>query len=392
MKNPFQFGRELGTDELVDREDEVRLVVRAIEEGGKLFLIGPRRYGKTSIVKTAEEAARRAGAVVLRFDAEAYPTFELLVQEILARAAAELAGNIKKAGEWVRRFFGRLQPSVDYNVLEQSWSVSIRAAEAKSTQIGLLIHALDGLERLAEESGHRIAVIIDEFQHIVQQEGLAAEQQIRAAIQKHRHVAYVFAGSKTRFLADMTGDASRPFYRLGERRFIGPIPREDFRPFLRSGFEDAGMEVESEAVEAILDAAENVPYNVQRLAHSCWNRLRDQPDQQLSPSFVQATLERVVRQDDPFYTQLWNGLAKAQQKALLAVVRERGANLYTRDAMRTAGLGQSTLQTALAALERVGILRVEEEAGSTRYRFEDPFFAAWIRLVLPPSVVRKERR
>jgi hypothetical protein len=47
-ENPFQFGRELGIDELVNREEEVDEVVRTIRQGGKLFLSGPRRYGKTS--------------------------------------------------------------------------------------------------------------------------------------------------------------------------------------------------------------------------------------------------------------------------------------------------------------------------------------------------------
>jgi len=43
MDNPFEFGRELGTDELVDRQDEVAAVMDTIRQGAKLFLIGPRR-------------------------------------------------------------------------------------------------------------------------------------------------------------------------------------------------------------------------------------------------------------------------------------------------------------------------------------------------------------
>ena len=46
MRNPFEFGRELGFSELVDREIEVAEVEEVIRSGRKLFLIGPRRYGK----------------------------------------------------------------------------------------------------------------------------------------------------------------------------------------------------------------------------------------------------------------------------------------------------------------------------------------------------------
>ena len=52
-QNPFEYGRELDRDELVDREEELRQVTRALENGGKLFLIGPRRYGKTSLLRAA---------------------------------------------------------------------------------------------------------------------------------------------------------------------------------------------------------------------------------------------------------------------------------------------------------------------------------------------------
>ena len=57
MKNPFQFGRELGASEIVDRAEEVAAVVETIKSGGKLFMIGPRRYGKTSILRAAAEQA-----------------------------------------------------------------------------------------------------------------------------------------------------------------------------------------------------------------------------------------------------------------------------------------------------------------------------------------------
>ena len=55
MKNPFEFGRELGSEELVNRTDELGIVQRVIESGGKLFVIGPRRFGKTSLLKSAAE-------------------------------------------------------------------------------------------------------------------------------------------------------------------------------------------------------------------------------------------------------------------------------------------------------------------------------------------------
>lgn len=87
MKNPFQFGRELGLGSLVDRKEELAAVKRTIREGNKLFLVGPRRFGKTSILKTAADELTQAGAIIIRLDAESYPTLDLLVAAIVSSAA-----------------------------------------------------------------------------------------------------------------------------------------------------------------------------------------------------------------------------------------------------------------------------------------------------------------
>lgn len=45
-RNPFEYGRELGLSELVDRAEELGVIEATIRTRAKLFLIGPRRYGK----------------------------------------------------------------------------------------------------------------------------------------------------------------------------------------------------------------------------------------------------------------------------------------------------------------------------------------------------------
>ena len=105
MKNPFKFGREIGTSDLVNRQEEIRLVVNAIREGSKLFLIGPRRYGKTSIIRAASENAEQVGCVVLRYDVEAYPSLDLLARAMLAEATERLSGQVEKVGEKIKKFY-----------------------------------------------------------------------------------------------------------------------------------------------------------------------------------------------------------------------------------------------------------------------------------------------
>ena len=180
--------------------------------------------------------------------------------------------------------------------------------------------------------------------------------------------------------------AARPFYRLGALRFIGPVPRVQFSEFLQRRFAESGFSLPgnsgNEAIQMILDLAEEVPYNVQVLAHACWDQLRagkGLKEQILDRVVVEQSLERLVRQYDPFYTQLWNSLTAIQQKTLVAVVREHGFNLQSMKVVRNLGKGPSTVRRSLEALRAHDILREEESLAKVRIRFEDPFFAQWVR-------------
>ncbi len=382
MKNPFQFGRELGAGEIVDRETEIAAVIGTINSGGKLFVIGPRRYGKTSILRAAAEQAETAGAVVLSYNVEAYPTLDNLARAILTEATAKLVGNVEKAGEKIRRFFSALRPEVSYSMTEGTWSASLGiSSDEEAEQVPLLVDLFDGLEKLAADVKTPVGLVLDEFQKVVEQGGQAAEGQLRAAIQQHKKLGYVFAGSKTRMLTDMTSDPARPFYRLGSRRFIGAVPRADFAGFITRSFAESRFKAKPEAVELILNLAEDVPYNIQLLAHTAWEDLRSMRNSTLTEEIVRAARERIVRQDDPFYTQIWNALTPTQQKALIAAVRENGVNLLSKQVTRLYRLPPSTMQRALEALTTRSILREEEHLGSVRLRLEDPFLGAWIEAV-----------
>lgn len=393
IENPFEFGRELGADELVNRVSELEIVNQTINTSGKLFVIGPRRFGKTSLLKSAAEKSAAEGNIILRYNAESFAEIESLVKKIIEDSAKLLKGGVEKIGEQIKRYFKSLRPEISFSVTQSEWKSSIGVnPNAATGNIKMLVDALNGLEELAsEQTNKKTALIIDEFQEILASQGITAEKQIRSAIQTHKHTAYIFAGSKTRMLTEMTTNPSRPFYRLGTLLFVGELPQTEFSRFLLDKFilgdffQPKTDETEKLNLTLnILEVAENVPYNVQMLAHSLWNYLSQikigSPETAfLSDKLIEQRLEKLIRQNDPFYTQVWNGLTAIQKKALSAVVSENGQNLQSAKVTQAAKISPSTMARALDSMTSRDILRQEEIQGSIRYRFEDPFFACWIR-------------
>ena len=382
--NPFEFGAEIPPERLVDRQEEIDVVARTGINGGRMFLVGPRRYGKTSILAAAAARLQEAGFVVFRYDVETYETIGRLAEALLAGAARQLTGSLEKAGETVGRLFSRFRPHVEYDFADQTISVGLGIAKSEAaTALPVLTDVLDAVDRMAGEASKKAVIILDEFQSLVDQGGETAERQIRSVVQRHHHVAYIFAGSKTRMLADMTNSPERAFWKLGARYAIGPVPRADFLPFLRTGFVEAGFAVEDAALVRIMDLAEDVPYNVQQLAHMCWETLRVEPAHGGSPmltaAVVDRALDRVVAREDAPYTQLWTNLSATQRIVVRALIDEGGRQLRSAEVLARHGVASSSMTRTLSALDDLGVVREEELDGSIRYRLEDPFLAAWLR-------------
>jgi hypothetical protein len=383
MQNPFEYGRELGPGELADRTAEVAEVRDALLGGAKYFLIGPRRFGKSSVHNVAAALARKRGAVVLRYNVEAFGTIDPLLAAVVADTARLLKGPVKRVGAKLGELFRALRPELTYHPLDHSWSVGLEAAGAERA-VPRLVEVLDGLERAAADAGRPVGLVLDEIQHLVAG-GVEAERQLRAAVQQHRHVGYVFAGSDTRLLAAMTSDPARPFYRLGDVRVLQAIPRPEFIAFLEAGFGRVPARIADDALSALLDEAEDVPYNVQLLAHQCWNSLRDEGrGAVLSAERVRTVHRAAARRMDPVYSQAWLALTASQRRALQALATEGGVGLFGAAAAHRYLLPASAMKKALDALVTKRIARRESRGGADRLRLEDPLFGLWVRETVEP--------
>jgi uncharacterized protein len=380
--NPFQYGRE--ADVLVDRIDELARVLRVSQECGTLFLIGPRRFGKTSILRAAEARLTDAGKVALRYDAEAFDDLGSLSAALLSGAVRRYSSALDRAQAIARKFFVALKPSLTLDPSDGKITVAVGVEPGgRLGAISLFTDVLNGIDGLAAEDGRPALVMIDEFQQVVTEAGEKAERQIRAAVQGHRAVGHVFAGSSSRKMTEMVATSNRAFWQLGDQLHVGPIPRPAFLEFLRKGFESADATIANGALERILDLGEDVPYNVQQLASECWVVATDKRRRHLTVALVDEALGRVVSTQHVSYLQRWLPLSHAQKQTLRIVSQEPiGFELAARALQQ--GPPRSTMKRALEAIEALDalehqhFLRQDLTGPKPTWRFEDPFMRVWM--------------
>ena len=75
MQNPFVYGEVVPGDAFVGREVELDRLVEDLAGGQKVFLISPRRYGKSSLIRQALTALSRRGALTVEVTVSAYSSY-----------------------------------------------------------------------------------------------------------------------------------------------------------------------------------------------------------------------------------------------------------------------------------------------------------------------------
>jgi energy-coupling factor transporter ATP-binding protein EcfA2 len=382
-RNPFRYGADFGPDDIVDRKDEIAHVERVIRDGMRLFLTGPRGFGKTSLLRAAQASMSRKGAMVLYVNAETTPDVGKLIGEIVAGAAAQLHDDAEVGILRAGGFFAHLRPTLSLSADGQEISVSIGIdlSGGKYRQMQVLagtLDSLDGLARTLPES-RPVALIIDEFSALMARFGVTGEAQIRSVVQSHQNVGYIFAGSNVGLMMDMTSKYRRPFYHGGDNLYLRPVPTADFTAWLHKQFTESEFEVSgSDPVLRILSLAEDVPYNVQMLAYNCWDELHSGSRSKLTVALIESVFEQTVQSLDPSFKESWNRLTPLQQKTLIAVLHGKGQRMKPAEIARTIDSPASSVRSALRALYNRNILWDDWNHLKVRVRMHDPFFAHWI--------------
>src|SRR5919106_2314972 len=111
MTNPFVYGEVVPLAAFVDREEELDRLARDLLAGQKVFLISPRRYGKSSLVRQALRAASRAGALVVDLTVSSYSSYVAFL-EGYARALSSVERQTSRAVSWLREMLASLRPEV----------------------------------------------------------------------------------------------------------------------------------------------------------------------------------------------------------------------------------------------------------------------------------------
>ncbi len=107
--NPFRYSEPVPPAEMIDRDDEAKLLLATAFEGNHSRLIAPRRYGKTSLLKRAGDQAAGQGWATVYVDFFGVLTLADVAIRIERAYALQLQGRL---ATWFAGVRQRLRPSL----------------------------------------------------------------------------------------------------------------------------------------------------------------------------------------------------------------------------------------------------------------------------------------
>ena len=221
--NPFVYGEIVPADAFVGRDNELRRLAGDLANGQKVFLISPRRYGKSSLVRQTFHALARQKITTLEFTVSSFSSYVAFL-EGYARALVSLQTRAVQTRGWIRDLFSTAKPEVRPDSGGAGGMTLAFPAVRTPRDAARLAEEVFALPaRLADGLGRRLVIALDEFQAIGSFNGGSVEQALRAAVQQQRHVGYVFAGSEPTLMEQMIGP-KRPFYKAGPVMRLQKIP------------------------------------------------------------------------------------------------------------------------------------------------------------------------
>src|SRR4051794_39671269 len=366
MSSPFIYEQPVAPEDLVDRAEELRTLADRALDSRNSRLEGPRRFGKTSLLRAVLAQADRAGAVTVEVNFLGCVSAADVAERIERAYAAQLDGPLRR---WFDGVIRTLRPTLKV----APGGVGIKA-EPDVSPPGLL-DRLPLPRRIQERSGQTSVIAFDEFQEVVRvHPSLPATFRSELEAQG-RADGYVFSGSHPGLMRELFADRRHAFFAQAAPVELGPLPADALADYITARFAEARRDP-GDALGPLLSAAEGHPQRAMLLAHHLFEALAPRETAGVEEW---ASAGAAARQEAAGeIAVLWSGSTDLERR-VLKVVAARTVPLTGREAAERFGLPKSgSTRGAVERLVRDGHLVGDPET-RTRWRVVDPFLASWLR-------------
>jgi hypothetical protein len=358
--SPFPYQGPLDPAQLRGRDELVDDLIERVSEHRVTALLGPRRYGKTSVLRRVAADVAAAGVTVV--------TVDLYEVSSIADLAVRLDTALAVAGAVSDRILS-LAAAAELNLGAVRLELR-RPPSSRPDPLATVHTQLDVVTKLAAHTP--VLIVFDEFAGIMRVGGAAGL--LRTHLQHHyQELGLLFAGSEPALMRMLFAEQAQPFYAQADLVEIGPLARDAVAHLVDDGFAATGRGAGPVGLR-IAAFTGGHPQRSMQLADAAW-RLVGSGGRADDETWAEA-LRTVRTSSGSGLERLYSSLA-ARERDVLRVVASGGSPFGT--AGKLLELNAGAAQHARGALLDAGHLH--SVGGSLE--LVDPIFADWLRERLP---------
>jgi len=373
MENPFYYGTTVSGKSFTNRKKEIKEIISDLRSGQNLFIYSPRRYGKTSLIKVVLKKLKKENFATIYLDFYQIYSKERFINLYSREIANVVTSRIKKLIDFFKRNVRNVIPSITTDESGKP-KLQLEYSNQERNISGLLEDVYQLPQKLAAEKNMKIVVVFDEFQEVTKLNGDKFGKEMRANIQHHEKISYVFMGSKTHILLNMFNDKNNAFYKIGKMFYLNKLPQKDLINFIIKRFREGSYKINSESAKRICNITKNHPYYTQMLCHEIWDIASDK--KRVGKNELNIACDRILKNQSELYLRIWDSLSTHQRELLIALINSDGKSIFSKAYREENKLpAPSTINKCISALIEKQI--VEKNKGI--YEVPDMFFAQWLK-------------
>lgn len=372
MPNPFRLEVLGEGDPFCDRQEEVQQLLRCAKATQNVVLASPRRYGKTSLCRKVQKKLNDEGWLCFAFDFAGVDSVSEIARRLARDMLKTLHGResfLSKGKRWLNALTA-FRPVLTFDPSGEAAISVARAVETENPRTQLE-QTLEDLARIIDAGEWPCHVVMDEFQDLTKlAESQVVEGIVRRTIQG-LPASFVFSGSRRSLLLAMFNDQKRFLTLSAVKMFLPPLPLDETSACIRACFSQAGRHVDPDVSAALVAAAGQYPFYVQRLASEVFER----SGARVTREDVDQARRAVMQSESGLYETMISPLTTRQLRLLKTLAAAPSVRLTSAEFVARSELPASSIVDIRDILLREDLI---EKTEGDLWRVVDPFFAAWL--------------
>lgn len=367
----FKFGQLLSKEDICNRQEEIRLLNEVCKTGGRAVVYGPRRFGKTSVVKNVilkdflDKNEKSLAVYADLFQLDSMEDMALRLQIGVEQALSRRAG-IKTFLNSIQNYLKHFRVEITVDPLSGAPTIAIAGQHMKDEKS--LSEMLLAIKDFSKE--YKTLLVLDEFQDVKRIQSLEAK--LRSEIQSLDLTAVILLGSKKHISREIFHDESKPFYGFGIDVEFKEIARADWLPYMEERFTPCDLTIKQEGVIEICNLMRDVPNSIQELCQ--WITLSGQTGL-LTLFHIHKNLTNLIENKSSRYIEKLASLSVKEKRVLIAAAKQEPVSSITSTKfLQETRVSATATKATILRITDQGILDYTENG----YFITDPIFRLFL--------------